>query len=89
MRDYALNHALATESIGSSLLTLFRNWQARRELAKLEHSNDPVLKGMGITQDDLLWALQLPLRDNPRLALENLLFRRSRLIWSNARTACT
>lgn len=78
MRDYALNHALATESIGTSLLTLFRNWQARREMAKLEHNNDHVLKGMGITQDDVRWALQLPLRDNPRLALENLRFRRSR-----------
>ena len=78
MRDYALNHALATESIGTSLLTLFRNWQARRELAKLEHSNDYVLKGMGITHGDVRWALQLPLRDNPRLALEDLRFRRSR-----------
>ena len=78
MRDYALNHALATESIGTSLLTFFRNWQARRELAKLEHSNDHVLKGMGITQGDVRWALQLPLRDNPKLALENLYFRRSR-----------
>ena len=78
MRDYALNHALATENIGTSLLTFFRNWQARRELAKLEHSNDHVLKGMGITQSDVRWASQLPLRDNPRLALENLRFRRSR-----------
>jgi hypothetical protein len=78
MRDYALNHALATESIGTSLLTLFRNWQARRELAKLEHSNDHALGVMGITQGDVRWALQLPLRDNPKLALENLCFRRSR-----------
>jgi hypothetical protein len=79
MRDYALNQALATESIGTSLLTLFRNWQARRDLAKLEYSNDHVLKGMGITQNDVRWALQLPLRDNPKLALENLCFRRSRV----------
>ena len=78
MRDYALNHALATESIGTSLLTLFRNWQARHELPKLEHGNDHILKGMGITQGDVRWALQLPLRDNPRLALENLCFQRSR-----------
>jgi hypothetical protein len=76
MRDYALNHALATESIGTSLLTIFRNWRARRELAMLKYSNDPILKG--ITEDDLQWALRLPLRDNPRLALENLRFRRSR-----------
>jgi hypothetical protein len=78
MRDYALNHALATESIGTSLLILFRNWQARRELAKLNHNNDHTLRVMGITQGDVQWALQLPLRDNPRLALENLRFRRSR-----------
>jgi hypothetical protein len=78
MRDYALNRALAAESIGTSLPTLFRNWQARRELAKLEHSNDHMLRVMHITQDDVQWALQLPLRDNPRLALENLRFQRSR-----------
>ena len=76
MRDYALNHALATESIGTSLLTLFRNWQARRELARLKYSNNPALKG--ITEDEIQWALRLPLRDNPRLALENLRFQRSR-----------
>lgn len=78
MRDYALNHALATESIGTSLLTLFRNWQARRELATLEHDNEPVLKAMGISQGDLRWALRLPLSHNPRLALENRGFQRSR-----------
>jgi hypothetical protein len=78
MRDYALNQALATESIGTSLLTLFRNWQARRELTKLEHGNGHDLKGIGITQDDVRWAMQLPLRDNPRLALENRSFQRSR-----------
>lgn len=78
MRDYALNRALAAESIGTSLPTLFRNWQARRELAKLKHSNDPILEGMGITDGDLQWALQLPLRDNPRLALESLRFQRNR-----------
>ena len=78
MRDYALNHALATESIGTSLLTLFRNWQARRELAKLEYCDGHALGVMGITQSDVRWALQLPLRDNPRLALENRHFHRSR-----------
>lgn len=78
MRDYALNHALATESIGASLLTLFRNWQARRELATLAHDSELILKDMGISQGDLRWVLQLPLSHNPRLALENLRFRRSR-----------
>jgi uncharacterized protein YjiS (DUF1127 family) len=78
MRDYALNHALATESIGTSLLTLFRNWQARRELAKLNNSNDHTLQVVGFTRSEVQWALQLPLRDNPRLALEDFRFRRSR-----------
>ncbi len=35
MRDYALTQARATGAIGFSLTTLFANWQARRDIAKL------------------------------------------------------
>ena len=33
MRDYAPNRSLVAESIGNSLLTLFRKWQVHHELA--------------------------------------------------------
>ena len=39
MRDYALNRAMAAESIGVSFLNYFQNWQARRETAKMLAQN--------------------------------------------------
>ena len=78
MRDYALSQASATGSIGFSLATLFANWQARREVAKLEHCDDPALRQMGLTREDVRKALRLPLTENSRLALDQYAFLRSR-----------
>ena len=78
MRDYALNHALATESIGTSLLTLFRNWRARRQIVKLVKCDDRLLKDLGILRGEVLWVVGLPLSQNPRLALEECAFMRAR-----------
>ncbi len=78
MRDYALNRAMAADSIGTSLISLFRNWRERRQMAKLETCEDHILRGLGITRDDIRWAMRLPLGQNPALALEDRTFRRSR-----------
>jgi uncharacterized protein YjiS (DUF1127 family) len=78
MRDYALNRAMASESIGASIMTLFRNWRARSEMAKLANCDDQILKDLGIRRDEVRWALRLPLSQNPRLALEERAFIRSR-----------
>jgi len=77
MRDYAMNRAAASESLGSALVTLYHNWQARRAMARLADCNDHLLKDIGVTRDDIDWVRHLPLSENPRLALEDRAFRRS------------
>jgi uncharacterized protein YjiS (DUF1127 family) len=78
MRDYALTQAHATGSIGFSLTTLFANWHARREVAKLETCDDRSLRQIGLTRKDVNQALRLPLTENSRLALDQYAFMRSR-----------
>lgn len=78
MRDYALNRAMAAENIGASLLAPYRNWRARCRIEKLANGNDEILKDLGITRDDVQWAMRLPLGRNPMLALEDRAFRQSR-----------
>ena len=78
MRDYALNRAMAAESIGTSFFTLFRNWRARRQMATLAKCDDRLLKDLGILRGEVLWAARLPLSQNPQLALEGRAFMRAR-----------
>jgi len=78
MRDYALNRAMAAESIGTWIFTLFRNWRARRQMAALAKCDDRLLKELGIIRDDVIWAMQLPLSQNSQLALEGCAFMRAR-----------
>jgi uncharacterized protein YjiS (DUF1127 family) len=79
MRDYALNRAMAAECIGTSFFTMFRNWRARSEMAKLANCDDQILRDLGISRDEVRWAARLPLSQNPRLALEGCAFMRARL----------
>ena len=78
MRDYALNRAMAAESIGTSLFNLFRNWQARRQMAALAKCDDKLLQELGILRDEVLWAMRLPLSQTSQLALEACAFMRAR-----------
>src|SRR5437762_570898 len=78
MRDYALSQAQATGSVGFSLATLFVNWQARRDVARLENCDDQTLRQIGLTREDVCQALRLPLTENSRLALDHYAFMRSR-----------
>ena len=78
MRDYALNRSLAAESIGASLVTLYGNWRDRREVAKLARYGDKQLRDLGVSRDDVHWAMRQPLSQNARLALEELVFKRAR-----------
>ena len=78
MRDYALTQAHASGSIGFSITTLFANWQARREVARLETCDDRTLCQIGLTRDDVHQALRLPLTANSRVALDQYAFVRSR-----------
>jgi uncharacterized protein YjiS (DUF1127 family) len=78
MRDFALNQAQSTGSVGVSLTTIFANWLARREVAKLKNWDDKELCEIGVTREDVCHALQLPLTENARVALEQRTFMRSR-----------
>jgi uncharacterized protein YjiS (DUF1127 family) len=72
MRDYALHQAEVSGTLsGAGLLTaLFRNWQARRALRRVENLDDHLLRDIGARREDIHWAVNLPLSANPVLALE-------------------
>lgn len=78
MRDFALNQAQSTGTIGPSLAVLFANWLARREIAKLKNWDDKELCLIGVTREDVCHALGLPLTASARVALEQRAFMRSR-----------
>jgi uncharacterized protein YjiS (DUF1127 family) len=71
MRDYALNQAVFRGEIGSPMLArLWRNWLARRAVARLEDLDDHILRDIGVTRAEIRWARGLPLSANSALALE-------------------
>ena len=80
MRDYALTQAHANGSFGFSPAIFFANWQARREVARLETCDDRALRQIGLTREDVHQALRLPLTENSRLALDQYAFMRSRMM---------
>ena len=73
MRDYAMNHAASFGAAGreSLLPRLYRNWQARRAVTRLQDYDDYMLRDIGVTRDDVRWAAGLPLSVNAALALED------------------
>jgi len=80
MNDYAMSRAEAAEAIGSPslLLTLIRNWRARRSVRRLETLDDYLLRDIGVTREELQWAAGLPLSVNAALELEERATRRRR-----------
>lgn len=78
MRNYAFDRAASADSIGSSLVALYHNWQARRETGRLAQGGDATLGRYGVSRADVDWALTLPLSQNALLALEDRAFRRAR-----------
>ena len=80
MRDYALNRAVSLDEVkGTSFLRrIFRNWVARRAVARLENFDDYLLSDIGVKREDISWAARLPLTVNAALALEEHSFRQRR-----------
>ena len=78
MRDYVLNQAISQGEFGlvSFLRRMVRNWKAKRRIAALGSFDDYMLKDIGITRDEVEWAVGLPLTVNAALALEERAFRR-------------
>ncbi len=51
--------------------TALRSWAKRRNLVKLSDLDDHQLADIGITREDLRWALNLPFSHDPGLALQD------------------
>ena len=81
MRDYVLNQAISQGEFGlvSFLRRVARNWKAKRRIAALGNFDDYMLKDIGITRDEVQWAVGLPLTVNAAVALEERAFRRRQI----------
>lgn len=51
--------------------TALRTWSRRRKLVKLSDLDDHQLADIGISREDLSWALNLPFSHDPSLALQD------------------
>ena len=67
MRDYALFQAQfrARTYAMPRLHRWIANWRARRGLARLEEADDHLLDDIGVTREDVVSALRLPLDCDP------------------------
>jgi hypothetical protein len=59
-------------SAGVTATGFYRNWKARRRIRALQSATPDLMKTYGINPGDIQWILQLPLRYDPLLALEEL-----------------
>jgi uncharacterized protein YjiS (DUF1127 family) len=66
----------AARSLRSIALRLLRNWLFRRRLAKLTNQNNRLLQDIGLTREDLDWALSRPLAINRSDKLRQIVLRR-------------
>ena len=78
MRDAAAFIARQTNSAPGSLLatalqalrTAWNAWARRRKLASLLDLDDHMLADVGVTREDVKWALDLPFSYDPGLELQ-------------------
>lgn len=62
MRDYIFHQAFSRDSVFvfPKLRRLIRSWLAKRNLRRLEQLDDYLLKDIGLSRDDVRYALHLP-----------------------------
>jgi uncharacterized protein YjiS (DUF1127 family) len=71
MTDHAFAPATSIHGSGaiSAFSNLLRNWRARRAVGRLDDFDDYMLSDIGVTRDEVRWALSLPLTTNAAQAL--------------------
>jgi uncharacterized protein YjiS (DUF1127 family) len=69
--------AAVARSPRSIALRLLRNWLLRHRLAKLTNQNNRLLQDIGLTREDLDWALSRPLAVNGPDKLKQIVLRRT------------
>ena len=68
----------------SSVARGFRAWRSRRKLLVLSELDDHILVDIGISRDDVRWALDLPFMHDPALELERRARRGREDRWGSA-----
>ncbi len=89
MRNAASFIASQTEPVADGLLStvsrfagqMARSWKRRNDLARLREFDDHQLADIGITREDLSWALALPFSHDPTHALEERALRHRSRGW--------
>jgi uncharacterized protein YjiS (DUF1127 family) len=71
----------ALPALLDGLRTAFRSWRRRRQLVKLNDLDDHLLADMGVTREDVRWALDLPFTHDPGIELQRRALRNRHRGW--------
>ena len=72
MKTHVLSTVPKTSLIWPKLSFMLANWRARKSLRELMYSDDWLLKDIGLTRNEVAWAMSLPLSVNPAEELNKL-----------------
>jgi uncharacterized protein YjiS (DUF1127 family) len=74
MRDYILHQAHSRDStyVFPKLRRWVRSWFAKRSIRSLETMDDYMLNDIGLTRDDLRYAMRLPYDVDPILEMTRI-----------------
>jgi uncharacterized protein YjiS (DUF1127 family) len=89
MREAASFIASQTRSAPASVLSetvhlvtgLFQAWSNRRKVSKLGEFDDHILADLGLTREDVRWALNQPFSYDPSITLQWRALRNHRRGW--------
>lgn len=72
MRNYALHQSQSFDSYADSgiLAKFLRNWRAHRAVVRLQLLDDYMLRDIGVSREEVVWASQLSLQENASIALD-------------------
>jgi uncharacterized protein YjiS (DUF1127 family) len=71
----------ALPALASFLQSLWRQWNNRRQLRNVTELDDHLLCDIGLTREDVRWALDLPFSYEPGLELQRRALRNRRPGW--------